>query len=70
MTLLRELLADLEVRRQVVARLERDRSTVYRWRMGISYPDRRDAVRLVELLQDRGLDFNGCYTPKGQDADA
>lgn len=66
MTFLRELLADPAVRRRVAKVLERDRSTVYRWHAGKTYPARQDAERLVELLRDRGLDFNGCYCTGGQ----
>jgi hypothetical protein len=70
MTVLRELLADAGTRRLVATTLQRDRSTVYRWWMGLSFPARADAERLVALLAPQGLDFNGCYTTNGRDTDA
>ena len=61
MSVLRELLADAATRRLVAATLGRDRSTVYRWWVGTSFPARADAEQLVALLAAQGLDFNGCY---------
>ena len=63
MTVLQGLLSDAEIRRAVAAELGKDRSTLYRWRRGLSFPTRADAERLVVFLSGHGLDFNGCYRP-------
>ena len=63
MTGLQELLCDAEIRRAVAAEMGKNRSTLYRWRRGLSFPTRPDAERLVALLSGHGLDFNGCYRP-------
>ena len=44
---------------------KRDRSTISRWRRGISYPDRQAAEQLIGAFP--GLDYNGCYAPADEE---
>lgn len=61
-TPLQKLLRDKVVApRQVREFTGRDRSTVYRWTTGESFPERLDCERLIELFGADVLDFNGCY---------
>ena len=66
-TFLQELLGDRSaLPADFVARVGCDRATVYRWQTGRAVPSVRYARRLVALLADRGLDFDGCYRPSVQ----
>lgn len=48
----------------------RDRSTVSRWRRGMSFPERQDAEILIALFGAERLDYNGCYEASVEVADA
>lgn len=48
---------------QVIAATGRNRSTVWRWQNGLSFPARPDVERLIALYGPERLDFNGCYVP-------
>lgn len=39
------------------------RQAVYRWRGGLSFPQRQHAERLIDFFGSERLDFNGCYQP-------
>lgn len=45
---------------QVMAATGRDRSTISRWRRGVTFPERADAELLIQLYAP-DLDYNGCY---------
>lgn len=68
MTLLQRLLAAPdELPFDFIVRVRCDRTTLYRWQTGKSFPSRRYARLLVEVLRPQGLDFNGCYRPEVQE---
>lgn len=64
MTPLQKLLKQKTIpERRIREHTGRSRTTVFRWRRGISYPGPDDAKKLIELFGPDALDYNGCYAP-------
>jgi len=43
-----------------------NRVTLWRWKNGDSYPERKHATKLIELFGEDRLDYNGCYKTEAQ----
>jgi predicted transcriptional regulator len=59
-TRLQQLLNDVSPTR-VAREVGCARQAVYRWRDGMSFPQREHAERLIDFFGRERLDFNGCY---------
>ena len=51
--------------KEICEHLTIDRTTVYSWKKGVSYPNKDNADKLIRLFRARGveLDYNQIYRP-------
>jgi hypothetical protein len=38
-----------------------ERTQIWKWKLGLAFPNRLNALKLIELFGRDRLDFNGCY---------
>lgn len=59
------LRSDSITSKEICEHLTIDRTTVYSWKKGVSYPNKDNADKLISLFRARGieLDYNQIYRP-------